>query len=80
MYNYNDLFKAVGLLLLIFLAGYMFNRWKDKREYNAQIQIINQTKHYEKQIIQIDSSINRIPFAGNDSQRTEFIKNYSKYR
>lgn len=80
MYQYNDLFKAVGLLLLIFLGGYMFSKFENKRTYNAQISILNEKKSYETKIHTIDSTIARIPFTGNDSQRTEFLKNYSKFR
>lgn len=80
MYQFNDLFKAVGFLLLIFLSGIAFQKCDNQKKANAQIKILDQTKSYEKKIIAIDSTINRIPFTFDDSTRTKFLQNYTKFR
>ena len=79
MYQFNDLFKAVGLLLLVFLSGIMFKKCENKDKENTQTKIL-QNKSYEKKLQTIDSVINRIPFTYEDSFRTNFLKKYSKFR
>lgn len=80
MYQFNDLFKAVGLLLLVFLGGIAFKKCDQQKEIESKNLKINQSKRYENQIHTIDSTINRIPFVVSDSFRTNFLKNYSKFR
>jgi hypothetical protein len=64
------------MLLLLFLMGWAYKNWIKKDQINHSFLIRNN----DRKILQIDSAINRIPYAFTDSERAEFLKNYPKFR
>ena len=64
------------MLLLLFLMAWAYKNWTKKDQVNHSF-LIN---HNDRKILQIDSAIGRIPYAFIDSERTEFLKNYPKFR
>lgn len=78
--QYTNVIKAVTMLLLLFFVAYVYNDWTKKRTNIQAKTTLIQTNELKKQIIKIDSVIYRIPFVYTDSQRTNFLRNYSKFR
>jgi hypothetical protein len=76
MDQYTNLIKAVTSLLLLFFVAYVYNSCKEKpKSLQIPQQIIIQNE-----ILKTDSIITRIPFAYTDSQRTNFLQNYWRFR
>lgn len=78
--QYTNVLKAVTWLLLLFFVAYVYNDFTKKRTNNQAKTTLIQTNELKSEIIKLDSVINRIPFAYSDSQRTNFLRNYSKFR
>lgn len=76
MDQYTNLIKAVTSLLLLFFVAYFY---KSCKEEPKTLQI-PQKIVIQNEIIKTDSAIMRIPFAYSDSQRTNFLQNYQKFR
>lgn len=76
--QYTNLIRAVSLLGMVFIAGWITKSCLSKDVKNEQQTDLS--IKYEQQIIQIDSTIDRIPFAISDSERTNFLNNYGKIR
>jgi hypothetical protein len=64
------------MLLLLFFSAWFYKNWVKKDQVKHSFLIENN----DRKILQIDSSISRIPYAYDDSTRSEFLKNYSKFR
>jgi hypothetical protein len=76
MEQYTNLIKAVTSLLLLFFVAYFYNSCKEK----PKPLLIPQQIIIQNEIIKTDSIINRIPFTYTDSQRTNFLQNYQRFR
>jgi len=64
------------MLLLLFFSAWFYKNWVKKDQVKHSFLIENN----DRQILQIDSFISRIPYAYDDSTRSKFLKNYSKFR
>jgi len=64
------------MLLLLFFSAWFYKNWVKKDQVKHSFLIENN----DRKILQIDSAINRIPYSYDDSTRSEFLKNYSKFR
>jgi hypothetical protein len=76
MNQYSNLIKAVTSLLLLFFVAYVYHSCKEKPKPLP----ISQQIIIQNEIIKTDSIINRIPFTYSDSQRTNFLQNYQRFR
>jgi cbb3-type cytochrome oxidase subunit 3 len=74
--QYTNLIKAVTSLLLLFFLGYIYKSC-NKKEQSLPI---SQKIIIQNEIMQADSAILVIPFAYSDSQRTNFLQNYRRFR
>ena len=78
--QYANVIKAVTMLLLLFFVAYIYKDCKNKKVITAEKSTILPSKVYETQILKLDSITTRIPYAYSDSERTNFLRNYSKFR
>ena len=78
--QYTNVIKAVTMLLLLFFVAYVYKDCTIKQTNNQAKSTLIQTNEIKSQIIKLDSVIYHIPFAYTDSQRTDFLRNYSKFR
>ena len=78
--QYTNVIKAVTWLLLLFFVAYIYKDYTKKKAESQVISAIIQQKVYETQILKLDSITYRIPYAYSDSERTNFLRNYSKFR
>jgi hypothetical protein len=76
--QYTNLIRAISLLGMVFIAGWITKSCLSKNQINEQQKQL--PFQYEQQIIQIDSSIHIIPFTISDSERTNYLNNYRKIR
>ena len=76
MDQYSNLIKAVTSLLLLFFVAYVYKSYKEKPKPLP----ISQQIIIQNEILKTDSIIYRIPFAYTDSQRTNFLQNYWRFR
>jgi len=78
--QYTNVLKAVTWLLLLFFVAIIYKDCKNNKPLIAEKSIIQPSKVYETQILKLDSITYRIPYAYSDSERTNFLRNYSKFR
>lgn len=78
--QYTNVIKAVTILLLLFFVAYIYNDITKKRTNNQAKSTLIPTNEHTKEILKLDSTITRIPFTYTDSQRTDFLRNYTKFR
>ena len=78
--QYTNVIKAVTILLLLFFVAYIYNDCTKKLTNNQAKTTQIQTNEIKTQIFKLDSITYRIPFAYSDSERTNFLRNYSKFR
>lgn len=78
--QYTNVIKAVTWLLLLFFVAIVY---KDCTKIQTNIQsksTLIQTNEIKSEILKLDSVTYRIPYAYSDSERTNFLRNYSKFR
>jgi hypothetical protein len=78
--QYTNVIKAVTWLLLLFFVAIVYKDCTKKQTNIQPKSTLIQTNEIKAEILKLDSVTYRIPYAYSDSERTNFLRNYSKFR